>query len=248
MTRISRREFLRRAGHAGLAVGIGAQVGGLAACGDSVQDASGQYDAIIVGGGSAGAIVAAKLQMASRGRKRMLVIEAGGPTSAAIGGTHWPEWLPPERSDLTIFDVPGQYSQMAFMPLGVPYQLTETGFTFQGIGLGGNCMFNGMLFQTNPPAVFDRRWPSGWHWSDIEPYFERVRQRVPVTNTPATSSRRAGVERAGRAAVACGTPGRLQRSMHGATPRAARRIMQSRNPELVAATRNTGLPSSFRPG
>jgi cellobiose dehydrogenase (acceptor) len=186
MRRISRREFLRHAGHAGLAVGIGAQVGGLAACGDSVQDTGGQYDAIIVGGGCAGAIVAAKLQMASRGRKRILVIEAGGPTVAAIGGTDWPEWLPPERGDLTIFDVPGQYSQMANMPLGRPYQLTETSFTFQGIGLGGNSVFNGMLIQTNPPAVFDRYWPSGWHWSDMEPYFERVRQRIPVTETPST--------------------------------------------------------------
>ena len=48
-----------------------------------------------------------------------------------------------------MFDVPGEYSQMAFTPFGAPYQLTETLFTFQGIGLGGNSQFNGMLFQTN---------------------------------------------------------------------------------------------------
>ena len=47
-------------------------------------------------------------------------------------------------------------------------------------------MFNGMLFQTNPSQVFDRSWPAGWHWSDMAPYFDRVRQRVPVTNTPST--------------------------------------------------------------
>ena len=186
MARISRREFLRQAGQAGLAVGIGSQLGALSACGRSVHQPTGGYDAIIVGGGTAGAIAAAKLQMASGGRKRILIIEAGGPTTAAIGGTAWPPWLPPDRSDLTIFDVPGQYSQMAFMPLGAPYQLTETPFTFQGIGLGGNSVFNGMLFQTNPPAVFDRRWPGGWHWDDMQPYFDRVRQNVPVTNTPST--------------------------------------------------------------
>jgi len=186
MSHISRRAFLRRAGQSGLAVGLGSQVGGLVGCGHSVEQSTGRYDAIIVGGGTAGAIVAAKLQLASGGRKRILVIEAGGPTSAAIGGTDRPPWLPPNRSDLTIFDVPGEYSQMAHMPLGAPYQLTETLFTFQGIGLGGNSMFNGMLFQTNPPAVFDRRWPAGWQWDDIRPYFERVRQHVAVTNTPST--------------------------------------------------------------
>jgi choline dehydrogenase-like flavoprotein len=143
---------------------------------------------IIVGGGAAGAIVAAKLRLASGGKKRILIIEAGGPTSAAIGGTDFPPWVPSDRNDLTIFDVPGEYSQIAFMPLGQPYQLTETMFTYQGIGLGGNSMFNGMLFQTNPPAVFDASWPAGWHWSDMAPFFERVRQRVPVTNTPSSDS------------------------------------------------------------
>jgi hypothetical protein len=118
MSPISRREFLRQAGQAGLAVSIGAQLGGLFGCsnsGQSVVAATGGYDAIIVGGGSAGTIVAAKLQMASGGRKRILIIEAGGPTSAAIGGTAFLPWVPPGWTDLTIFDVPGEYSQMAFM-------------------------------------------------------------------------------------------------------------------------------------
>jgi cellobiose dehydrogenase (acceptor) len=188
--RITRRQFLRGAAKAGIAAGFGLQLGAIAGCGggSSVWQPSGSYDAIIVGGGAAGAILATKLRLASGGRKRILIIEAGGPTSAAIGGTDFPPWLPPDRTDLTIFDVPGEYSQIAFMPFGQPYQLTETKFTYQGIGLGGNSMFNGMLFQTNPPEVFDASWPGGWHWTDVEPYFERVRQRVPVTNTPSTDS------------------------------------------------------------
>src|SRR5690242_4659562 len=106
MSDISRREFIRRAAAAGLAVGFGAQAGGLLGCGgesSAVQQASGGYDAIIVGGGAAGSIVATKLRLASRGRKRILIIDAGGPTSAAIGGTDFPPWLPPGRTDLTIF-------------------------------------------------------------------------------------------------------------------------------------------------
>lgn len=190
MSDVSRREFLRRAGRAGLAVGLGAQLGGLTGCGGdaarSVAQPAGSYDAIIVGGGTAGAIVAAKLRAASGGQKRILIIEAGGPTSATIGGMDSPPWLPPGRIDLTIFDVPGEYSQIAHMPFGRPYQLTETMFTYQGIGLGGNAMFNGMLFQTNPPQAFDASWPAGWHWTDMQPYFARVRENVPVTNTPST--------------------------------------------------------------
>jgi choline dehydrogenase-like flavoprotein len=186
MARSSRREFLRQAAQAGLALGVGSQLGVLAGCGDSVDHATGRYDAIIIGGGTAGVIVAAKLRIASGGTKRILIIEAGGPTAAAIGGTDFPPWLPPDRTDLTIFDVPGEYSQIANMPLGAPFKLTNTPFTYQGIGIGGNSMFNGMLFQTNPPLVFDRFWPAGWHWDDIRPYFERVRESIPVTNTPST--------------------------------------------------------------
>lgn len=185
--RISRRAFLRRSARVTLAAGVASQWGALAGCGGHhVDRATGRYDAIIVGGGTAGLIVAAKLQRASGGHKRILIVDAGGPTAAAIGGTAYPPWLPPERSDLTMFDVPGEYSQIPFTPFGAAYQLSETRFTFQGIGLGGNSAFNGMLFQTNPPAVFDRRWPGGWRWDDMRPYFDRVREKVPVTNTPST--------------------------------------------------------------
>jgi choline dehydrogenase-like flavoprotein len=182
MSLISRRKFLQ----AGLAAGIGSQFGLWSQVAQAVDAPSGNYDIIIVGGGTAGTIVAAKLRKAARKHARILIIEAGGNTSATIGGTDFPPWLPPSRHDLTIFDVPGEYSQMAFMPLGAPYQLTETPFTFQGIGLGGNSMFNGMLFQTNSPQVFDRSWPARWHWEQMRPYFQRVRRHVPVTNTPST--------------------------------------------------------------
>lgn len=185
--RINRRDFCRRAAQTGLAFAAASPLTGVLGCESTVVNPLlGDYDVIIVGGGTAGAIVAAKLRLASGGKKRILIIEAGGPTSASVGGDARPAWLPPGRKDLTIFDVPGEYSLMAFMPLGVPYQLTETPFTFQGIGLGGNSMFNGMLFQTNPSQVFDNSWPEGWQWSDMAPYFDRVRLRVPVTNTPST--------------------------------------------------------------
>jgi len=190
MPPISRREFLLKAGQASLGLGLGSQLVALVGCGGSsantVTEAGGSYDAIIIGGGTAGTIVAAKLLAASGGRKRILIIEAGGPTSATIGGADFPPWLPAGRSDLTVVDVPGEYSLVAFQPAGAPFKLSEVPFTWQGMGLGGNAMYNGMLFQTNPSEIFDQDWPTGWHSSDMAPFFERVRQNIPVTNTPST--------------------------------------------------------------
>ena len=188
MSPVTRREFCRQAAQAGITLAVASPLAGLIACGGGnyVNPPLDSYDAIIVGGGTAGSIVASKLRRASGGSKRILIIDAGGPLSAAMGGVDRPPWLPAGRNDLTIFDVPGQYSQIAHVAPGVPYQLTETLFTYQVIGLGGNSMVNGMLFQTNPTQVFDRSWPAGWHWSDMSPYFDRVRARVPVTNTPST--------------------------------------------------------------
>lgn len=179
-----RRDFLFRTGSAGLAA---AGVPLLAGCwADEVYTPSDLYDAIVVGAGAAGSIVAAKLAQAGGGRKRILVIEAGGPTQAGVGGTAYPSWAPVQRRDLTIFDVPGSYSQLSWTPLAAPYQLTETSFTYQGIGFGGNSAFNGMLIQTNPPRLFERHWPRNWQWRDVEPHFDRVRSRIPVSSTPST--------------------------------------------------------------
>src|SRR5260370_36717053 len=91
---------------AGLAAGIGSQLGGGAGVANAIDAPAGRYDAIIVGGGTAGAIVATKLRKAGGKHKRILIIEAGGPTAASIGGTAFPPWLPPNRSDLTMFDRP----------------------------------------------------------------------------------------------------------------------------------------------
>lgn len=178
-----RRDFLKRS--AGVAGALGVPL--LAGCwADEVSMPTDLYDVVIVGAGAAGSIVATRLAQASGGRKRILVIEAGGPTQAVVGGTAFPPWTPPGRRDLTIFDVPGNYSQLSWTPLAAPYQLTETAFTYQGIGLGGNSVFNGMLVQTNPPRLFERHWPRGWQWEDLAPHYERIRARVPVSNTPST--------------------------------------------------------------
>ncbi len=140
-----------------------------------------EYDIIIVGAGAAGCIVAKRLVDALP-RKRILLIEAGGPTSAEVGGKDFVPYDPKS----TIFDVPGEYTNIAFQPKGEPYKQKETPFTYQGMGYGGNAEFNGMLFQAAPPHDFDENWPPGWNYDDMRPYFHRILSEMKVSDTPST--------------------------------------------------------------
>ena len=56
----------------------------------------------------------------------------------------------------TVTDASGGYDAIIIGggTAGAPFQLPEVPFTWQGIGLGGNAMFNGMLFQTTPSEIF----------------------------------------------------------------------------------------------
>jgi cellobiose dehydrogenase (acceptor) len=140
-----------------------------------------RYDVIIVGAGAAGSIVARRL-VDRFPRMSVLLLEAGGPTSVTVGGRDFP----PYDRQATIFDVPGEYTNIAFQPKGEPYRQPETPFTYQGTGYGGNSQFNGMLFQAAPPFDFDAAWPRGWSYGDIKPYFDRVLGEMKVSDMPST--------------------------------------------------------------
>ena len=131
------------------------------------------YDIIIVGAGTAGSIVATPL-VRRFPRKKILLIEAGGPTSASVGGRDFP----PYDTRATIFDVPGEYQNIPFQPKGEPYRQKETPFTFQGTGYGGNSQFNGMLFQGAPPFDFSESWPFAWRYRALRSYFDLIRTEM----------------------------------------------------------------------
>lgn len=142
------------------------------------------FDYIIVGAGASGVIVAQRLVEAG---KKVLLIEAGGPTSKAVGGNDYPAYI--KDSSLTIFDVPGEYGNIAWQVKGDKYKLKEAGFTYQGMGFGGNTQFNGMLFQMAPSYDFDKAWPEGWKGSDMQAYGERILSKMKVSSTPSSDGK-----------------------------------------------------------
>lgn len=61
-----------------------------------------EWDAIVVGAGTAGIIVADRLSEAG---KKTLLLETGGPSYGITGGTEKPDWL--AGTNLSRVDVPG---------------------------------------------------------------------------------------------------------------------------------------------
>jgi cellobiose dehydrogenase (acceptor) len=142
-----------------------------------------EYDVIIVGAGTASSIVATRL-VEEFPNKQILILEAGAPTSKRVGGTDYPPYA---QQNACYVDIPGEYGSMAWGALTNNYKLKEAGFTWQGMGYGGNSQFNGMLFQSAPVSNMDN-WPTGWKSSDLLPYYDRIISKTHITPAPSTDS------------------------------------------------------------
>jgi choline dehydrogenase len=123
------------------------------------------FDYVIVGAGSSGAALAARLTQS--GRHRVLLLEAGGEDRN--------RWI--------------------HIPLGVGKLLTNERYAWKfetepqaelhgqkvywprGKVLGGSSALNGMAYVWGDPREYDR-WREagleGWGWPDVHPYFERM--------------------------------------------------------------------------
>lgn len=133
------------------------------------------FDYIVVGGGSAGCIVAAEL--ANDPSKRVLVLESGPsaeehPETLAAGG--YKEAFINDAVMGERFSVPQEHAAMQRI------------FAGTGTVLGGSGSVNGMVYTRGSREDY-AEWPQGWHWDDIQDDFEAIEQTLRPHRRPATN-------------------------------------------------------------
>ena len=130
-------------------------------------------DAVVVGGGSAGCIVAAELLKAGR---KVWLLEAG-----------------PDAEDhpetLTADGYKQAFVNDALMHERFSVDRAAWGdrrlFMGSGRGLGGSGSINAMVYTRGAREDFDG-WPQGWRWDDVVPAFEAVEAVLRPRSRPST--------------------------------------------------------------
>jgi choline dehydrogenase len=144
------------------------------------------YDYVVVGGGSAGCIVAAELAHDAR----VLLLEAGPPAE------EHPETLTASGyKDAFINDAVMGERFTARQRSAAKQRV----FAGTGTVMGGSGSVNGMVYTRGARADYDE-WPEGWRWDDLAGDFVSLEKRIRPHRRPATEWTEACIS----AAVAAG--------------------------------------------
>jgi choline dehydrogenase len=128
------------------------------------------FDYIVIGGGSAGCIVAARLSEDSSAK--VLLLEAG-PANRGLKVT-----MP---LGVALIAAKKNPQNWGFMGEPEPYLNNRQIFCARGRGLGGSSAINGMLYVRGNRADYDQ-WQQmglrGWGYDDVLPYFMKSENHV----------------------------------------------------------------------
>jgi len=129
----------------------------------------GEFDTVIVGSGSAGCVLAGRLS--ADGRRRVLLLEAGGSDRRF--------WIRlPIGYGRTFFD---ERINWKYQTEPEPALNGQRGYWPRGKVLGGSSSINAMVYCRGLPGDFDD-WRDagnpGWGWADVEPVYRRTECRV----------------------------------------------------------------------
>lgn len=131
-------------------------------------------DFVVIGAGSAGCVLAARLAEASAGS--VLLLEIGAPAE------HHPETLSADGFKETFANDELMVHRMTEPQAGCGDRALYAG---TGRGMGGSGSVNGMVYTRGDCRDYEA-WPQGWRWDDICPAFEAVEHRLGVRSREPT--------------------------------------------------------------
>ena len=146
-----------------------------------------RFDYIVVGGGSAGCIAAARL--AEEAGAKVLLLERGEPAEAnpeTLRSDGYKDAFANDRVMLERFSEPQANAASQRIFLG------------SGAGMGGSGSVNGMVYTRGAREDYDE-WPRGFRYDEIEPEFQAIEAKLRPNRRPPTRFTEAFIEAAERA-------------------------------------------------